>query len=115
MSDSPFCLRDFGRWAGAPSDADLRSTSDGATNPAAKRPRQKNGRSEERPSSGRKRPGRASGTVIREHDAALQQYDGIPVLVQGTKKRYFRQNAAETLEKNFTIAAILALLLVPSA
>src|ERR1043165_3839384 len=40
----------------------LRSTSDGATNPEPKRPAEKNGRSEERPSSGRKRPGRAAAS-----------------------------------------------------
>ncbi|HJT44082.1 MAG TPA: hypothetical protein VJ750_11350 [Rhizomicrobium sp.] len=55
----------------------------------------KNGRSEERPSSGRKRPGRAAAYRY----TALQQYDEFPVCPQGTKYNSSRQNAAEKLEK----------------
>ncbi|HKY18420.1 MAG TPA: hypothetical protein VJL82_05760 [Rhizomicrobium sp.] len=69
--------------------------SDPATNSGRKITAQKNGRSEERPSSGRKRPGRAAAYRY----AALQQYDEFPVCPQDTKYNSSRQNAAENLEK----------------
>ena len=76
---------------------------------------EKNGRSEERPSSGRKRPGRA---------AASQSRIAIPRCNNMTKSRRVRkqqsiinsrQNAAETLEKSVTIARFFAHLLPPLA
>ena len=60
-------------------------------------------------------PRKGGGIAIRERNAALQQYDGTSVFVQGAKQGYFRQNAAETLGKYIIIANILAELPVSAA
>jgi hypothetical protein len=75
----------------------------------------KNGRSEERPSSGRKRPGRAAALQSENRNTALQQYAEVALCLQGTKYNYSRQNAAEMLEKIVANARILIRLLPPAA
>ena len=53
-------------------------------------------------------PRKGGGIAIRERNAALQQYAGNPICMQGAKTGYFRQNAAEILEKYVIVANILA-------
>jgi hypothetical protein len=60
-------------------------------------------------------PRKGGGFAIKDRDTALQQYEETPTRLQGTKYNNSRQNAAESLEKYDRIAAILILLLPPSA
>ena len=64
-----------------------------------KRPAQKNGRSEERPSSGRKRPGRAAASQSKIAIPRCNNMPKSPACLQVTKYNSSRQNAAEITGK----------------
>jgi hypothetical protein len=73
--------------------------SDGATNPEAKRPRQKKWPLRRAAKFREETPRKGGGLAIKDRDTALQQYEETPVWAQGTKYNNSRQNAAESLEK----------------
>ena len=78
--------------------------SDGATNPEAKRPRQKKWPLRRAAKFREETPRKGGGFAIKDRDTALQQYDGETTCLQETKYNNSRQNAAETLEKTVIIA-----------
>ena len=94
---------------------DLRSTSEGATNPEGKRPRQKKWPLRRAAKFREETPRKGGGLAIKDCDTALQQYEETPTCLQGTKYNNSRQNAAERLEKCDMSALILVPLLPPAA
>ena len=83
---------------------DWTSTSDGATNPEAKRPRQKKWPLRRAAKFREETPRKGGGLAIKDRDTALQQYEQKAPCLQDRMYNYSRQNAAESLEKSVTNA-----------